>query len=408
MRTAGLLALALLTAWFLPGEAVGAEGSQPLGRFFQALSDAEASASTRLVRIGWWGDSAIVGDGYTGRLRERLQAKFGDGGPGFILAAPDFEGYLRQGVRLLRNNWTVESVIQGDRRNGHYGYGGVVSSSFGGASSTFESTGKPFTVVEVFYRSTAASGVLQTYLDQKGSPAASQPTKLEAWGEGRWRYEIPGPGSTWVRVRAAGQGPVSVYGVALERKGPGVVLDALGILGIRARRYVQYMDRAHMAEQVRLRGLDLVVINFGGNERVDGDLSVGKHTKDLGDALALLRAGAPQAACMVVGPLAHGSKVKGKLVTDPRLGIIYEAQRKVAAQAGCQFFDSLEAMGGAQAVLRYKQLGGLGADLAHLNAKGHKAVGDAMAEWLLGQYAAWKTAQVAVTPPPTAPPAPVP
>ena len=60
--------------------------------FFEQIKG-QSPSSERPVRISWWGDSAIVGDGYTGEVRKILQERLGDGGPGFMLFSPPFEGY---------------------------------------------------------------------------------------------------------------------------------------------------------------------------------------------------------------------------------------------------------------------------------------------------------------------------
>ena len=127
------------------GPTVDPDAVQALGPWFRTLG-----AKDDPSRIAWWGDSAIVGDGYTSRVRERLQAEAGAGGPGFMLVQPTFDGYLRDGVRMKRQGWDAFAVISGDVKAGNYGYGEVVATSYGGASTTFE-TDAPVTSVAVHY-----------------------------------------------------------------------------------------------------------------------------------------------------------------------------------------------------------------------------------------------------------------
>lgn len=361
-----------------------------LGSFFTALRAAEAKGQDRAVRIAWWGDSAIVSDGYTGRLRERLQERFGDLGPGFLLADATFEGYLHDGVRMKRTGWSTNTVIQGSLKSGLYGYGGVQCESFGGASSTFEVEGAPITAVEVLYRGFPKSGGVQIFADDAGSATASHETAATPAKDGVWRWEAPAGGVKKVRVRAAGGGQTVLYGVALERGTRGVTLDTLGILGMRARRWLN-ADAEHLEQQVAARRPDLLVLNFGGNERVDAGLTAARHQEDIVAAMRALKAGAPDAACLIVGPIAHGVTVKGKVKIDPDLKTIYAGQRAAAAELGCAFFDTLAAMGGDDAVEIYRKKKRLGGDLAHLNGAGHKAVGDLLADWFLTTYDAWKS-----------------
>ncbi|TNF38194.1 MAG: hypothetical protein EP329_01135 [Deltaproteobacteria bacterium] len=367
-----------------------------LTRFFQALKDAEDADAKRVVRVSWWGDSAVVSDGYTGQLRERLQQRFGDAGPGFVLLDTTFEGYLRDGLRMKRHGWESHNVIQGNLRSGLYGYGGVQSESFGGAATTFTAE-TPLSRVAVFYRAFPKAGKLQIFADDAASASATEETASDEPGDRVWRWDAPEGGVKSVRVRAGGNGQTVAYGVALERGDNGVTIDALGLLGMRARRWMN-ADADHMKAQVEARQPDLLVLNFGGNERVDPGLSADKHKDDIVATMKHLRAGAPDAACLIVGPIAHGVKVRGKVVLDPDLKTVYEGQRAAADALDCAFFDTIAAMGGDDAVEIFRKQKRLGGDLSHLNGKGHRAVGDLMADWFLATYDAWKAESTAAAP----------
>ena len=97
--------------------------------------------------------------------------------------------------------------------------------------------------------------------------------------------------------------------------------------------------------------------------------------------------GAPEAACLLVGPLAHGYEGTQRL--DPRLKTVGDAQRKVANEAGCAYLDTTLLMGGEGAVRTFRKKGWMGADLAHLNGKGHRELGRRIADWLWRRYQLW-------------------
>lgn len=399
-RTATLLALpALLVCGALPAWAAPTpDDVTHLSPFFEALAALEDGSATDHARITWWGDSAIVTDGYTGEVRTRLAKRFGYGGPGFILMAPTWDGYLHTDVRLKRHDWETKSVLHGNLKSGRYGLGGVMVHSFGGASSTFKTKkGKPtFDRVHVYYRGNDNTGLIQLFLNGAGSATATHNTERKAGDHDEvWTYDAEK--SDEVRVRAGGKGIVRVYGVALETRAPGVVVDTLGVLGMRARR-LRNVDGDHLAEQVKARDPRLLVVNFGGNERVDGDLSVDKHAAEIGEVVAMVKKGAPKAACLVMGPIAHGERKGGKLVVDPALMTIYEAQKRAAGKHGCAFLDTLALMGGEQAAEKARKKGWLGGDLAHLNGKGHRAVGELISTWLTTGYDQWKSQQASAAP----------
>jgi len=360
------------------------EGVEHLGSFFEALDALPQAAPGDHVRIAWWGDSAIVGDGYTGELRRLLQKRYGDGGPGFTLVAPHFDGYLRKGVRLKRHHWDVSSVLKGGRKDGRYGYGGVSALSYGGAGSTFITSEPRVERVLVYHRQGGRSGGLQLFIDESPLPTFSLAKTRGVVSDSVWTVPLDKAARS-VRLRAAGGGQSLLYGVALEREKPGLVLDALGLVGLRARRW-RKADEEHLRTQVATRGVDLVVLAFGGNERVDPGLSVEGHQGVIIDAIRRFRKGAPEASCLLMGPIAHAKGRSMRL--DPRLDVIYEAQRHAARSEGCAFFDTISAMGGQEAVAEFKAKRLLGRDLAHLTPAGHKVVGGLIADWLMGAHSA--------------------
>jgi lysophospholipase L1-like esterase len=304
---------------------------------------------------------------------------------------------------MKRHHWETKSVLHGGLRSGRFGLAGVTAGSFGGAGSTFIFD-RPVHRLHLFYRGGPRAGGVQVYLNEEKVVAQILDAKSESWSDRVWSPDFAREIS-WARIRAAGGGRTELYGVVFERAGPGVVLDTLGIVGIRARRW-RKADKDHMAAQVQARGVDLIVLNFGGNERVDRDLSVEKHGAEIQEALALFRAGVPEAACLLVGPLAHGHKGRARL--DPRLETVGQAQRRVADQLGCAYMDTVALMGGTEAISRFRAQGWMGRDLAHLNGKGHRELGARMGRWLLSRYDLWKRASDRedqdVGPPSLAPP----
>lgn len=367
--------LALLTLLIAPS--AHANPTEPLRPFFEDLAAIKAAKTGRHVRIAWYGDSAIVSDGYTGVVRQRLQARFGDAGPGFILAAPTFDGYLRTGVRLKRTGWTANNVISGELESGRYGYGGIVASGFGGASATFEPK-KPVHAIEVFFEGQKKGGRIEILTAGAKDPVAIIETADKGSEIHRHVFSTPAKD---VKIRIAG-GPAKVYGVVLEAADRGIQLDAIGVLGLRARRWLN-ADKAHLTAQIAARKPDLIVLNFGGNERVDPGLSEKAHKADIVKTLDALRAGQKDASCLIVGPLAHGVDKDGKIALDANLDAIYAAQRAAAADAGCAFFDTIEAMGGKKKALKtWKDKRWLSGDYAHLTNKGHEELGRLLADWL--------------------------
>jgi lysophospholipase L1-like esterase len=353
--------------------------------FFSSLDKRGIPASRAIARISWWGDSAVAGDGYTSQLRKRLQDRFGD-----VLPDPTFKGYVHGQVRLRRNNWSTESALHRNLKHRRYGLAGIALQSYGGASSTFLARNEGYDRVTVFFRGAPKRGLLQVYADEEGLPRTEHLTHRDTVDDTTWTYTLSKP-SPWIRVRAAGKGSVELYAVALERSTGGVVLDTMGQVGLRARGLLR-IDEAHFSKQVALRSPDLVAVHFGGNERVDARLTKEKHQGEIEELVDRLQRGAPEASCVIVGPLPHGKRIRGKVVLDPRLAIIANAQRDAAASKGCAYYDSIAHFGGVEGLQSMVTDRLLAKDMAHLTSRGHQKMGNLIADWLLNQYDASKTA----------------
>ena len=96
----------------------------PLGTFFQALANLESPPADApeppVVHIIHFGDSHVASDYWAGAIREKLQARFGDAGPGFVLPGRpwptiryaeakslDGQGWRTDGLRLGENDGVV-------------------------------------------------------------------------------------------------------------------------------------------------------------------------------------------------------------------------------------------------------------------------------------------------------------
>ena len=72
---------------------------------------AHARNAPRAVRISWVGDSVTADDLILDRVRQLLQERFGDGGPGFLYPLPPHP-YCRHRVarRTKSGAWTVRTI----------------------------------------------------------------------------------------------------------------------------------------------------------------------------------------------------------------------------------------------------------------------------------------------------------
>src|SRR5690606_37296734 len=171
-------------------------------------------------------------------------------------------------------------------------------------------------------------------------------------------------------------GRVRLYGVVFERDVPGVVWDGMAQLGAFANRML-YFDPDHLRAQIARRDPALLVFQFGGNDLQIRKSQIPTFRKNFAEVLRQFRSGDPELPCLVVSPVDHGYREGGRILSDPMVPEITEAQREVALAEGCGFFDTLAAMGGDGSAARWRrsQPPLLAGDLRHLSEAGQKVVG---------------------------------
>lgn len=392
-----------------PPRSIEDPSGRALEPFFKALAAVEKKEPKSIARITYYGDSIVAGDFVTATLRRKLQRRFGDAGHGFMLMANAWQGYFHNDVvRFAAPGWQVSRVVGPFAKDGLYGLGGVSFRSQGpGLFSRFATTktgtfGRAASRFVIDYLEQPDGGKMEIKID--GETRETIDTNAGAIKTVFKTYDLPdGPHELEVKVLSAN---VRAFGVWMERDEPGVVLDAIGIQGCRVR-FLDQLDDAHWAEQLKARDPSLTVFQYGMNESEDGELyPLNQYEATMKAVLMQVRSALPASACMLVGPLDRADKKDGGFKSRPVVPKLAAIQRKVAAEVGCAFWDTLAAMGGFGSMGFWFQRGLGGADLAHPSSAGAEVLGDWVYLALMEAYDAWKAGGKAPAPtaPPTAPP----
>jgi len=344
------------------------EDKRVMAPFYQALVDL-AHGKRQMVRIAHYGDSHTANDGSTHVTRQLLQRRFGDGGHGFALVQGRTQWYKHQGVeRNANDDWRTVNFLSGNAKDGAYGYGGVAADGGPGASFTLGSGSKRRATRFTLYYRSQGRAVVSAALDRAAAAALTVRDAPGVDGEQSWAV-ADGPHTMNWRVQS---GRVRLFGGAVERE-RGIVYDSLGEVGARGTRWLQ-ADADHLRDQMKRRAPDLLILNYGGNERSD-KVSEARYLERMGKVLGNLRAGHPGGACLVLGPGDHGVKQGGRIVSDPDIIRINGWQRTLARQQGCGFFDARELMGGDGSMARWVKNGLGWSDYSHFTVRGEQAMG---------------------------------
>lgn len=353
---------------------------------FKALTEL-AQGRRSHVRIAHYGDSHIANDGITHVTRLLLQARFGDGGHGFVLPQGRTEWYAHKGVELgPSEGWTLYNFLNGNAKDGAYGYGGVAVEGGAGEFASFKTGGKTLWSQAIVYGRSKGKAQWQAKID------SAAPQKLDVGEAAGTDYakEIKAPdGKHALNLRAVA-GRVRLFGVAFERD-RGVVYDSLGEVGARGVRWLN-ADEEHLKAAMALRQPDAIIVNYGGNERLDR-LAEKTYVERMNKVVTLLKGGRADVACLVFGPSDHGMREKGAVISDPAIVKLIGWQRKVAKESRCLFFDTRAVMGGDGAMGRWVKQGLGWSDYSHFTAAGERAMGQATYRAILKGLRDWRKTQ---------------
>ena len=359
----------------------------PRRRSLRALHAAlrAAAAGEGQARIAVWGASHTAADQWTGHLRRALQQRFGDAGHGYLLPVRWHGGVRHQDVVIEGSaGWTVHRhreldpvpIVDG-------GYAGVAASSASPAEWMRLSTctdnvcGRSVDRLDLWLRGGPSAGGVRLRVDggEERLVEARQPR------EGvRVETLRLADGAHTVELRPAGDGETWLYGVAFERSAPGVIVDAVGIPGMRAAIWLHWRaDR--QVKLIRHRAPHLIVLAYGTNDVGDDAPHPADQLESWRRVLARVKAAAPRAGCLIVGPtdrpLPPGRD--GLRAPRPKTAAIIAVQRRAAAEFGCGHWDAFSAMGGHGAMRRWVSAGLAQRDHVHLTAMGYAVLAE---RWL--------------------------
>ena len=355
-------------AWIEPSYLEGSEGA--LAHFYAALWRTEKKEPGAVTRIVHYGDSPTTADLITADVRALMQARFGDAGHGFILAAKPWAWYEHRGVQVSGSGWEIQTPIHPELADRMYGLGGVAFLSAGAAASRFVLKDRGYTSVEVWFLRQPGGGRLVL------STGGQVETGADVKEPGFAAFALEPPVGE-LEIRAEGR--VRLFGITLEKRGPGVVYDSLGLNGAFTTILAHTFDERHWAEQLQHRRPDLVILNYGTNESGFAGYVDGVYEKELREAVRRLRAALPECSLLIMSPMDRAERTSGDdiqtLASIPRL---VEIQRRVARETGCAFFNTFAAMGGEGTAARWYAARPrlMSADFIHPLPAGGRLVGE--------------------------------
>jgi lysophospholipase L1-like esterase len=387
-----------------------------LDGLFTGLAAAERGDPGARVLWLFFGDSHTAGDSLTSRLRVTLQSKFGDAGRGLVAAGrPPTRHYYQRDVRYgTTGAW--KAAVGGHKSDPEpYGIAGLrVYGQSKGAQLWVETcaecqAGTSVAQFEILYYAAPDHGVLRYRVDDKPwQQIKTRTTPIEPPHPAREVIAVA-DGPHKLTIEHGGGGVLDLFGVALERVRPGVIVDSLGVVGRRLGS-LRSWDWAVIGEQLASRDPRIVVLQYGTNEADDPDLDLEAMARYFDDTILRIRAAAPTSTILVLGPPDMATREAGKACdkrpdramipecewrTPHVLAEIISVEHAAAVRNHVAFFDTFAAMGGADHMhawflaepkVAFK-------DHVHLTDVGYRWWADALQAARLAEYGHWRGLQ---------------
>lgn len=383
-----------------PAHAPELEWPEHMGGFLGALRQLEEGGDIEAVRVLHFGDSTIAADGIPAVVRARLQARFGDRGPGFVPVRVDTRWVFRPHlVRDSTGDWAHWNLTQGGAPNRRYGLAGMparidtqgtLTLGFKAPSGEWIPHGRFSLAVQ-----TQPGGGRLRWGPKNGQQQVFSTAHDRVKDEDLFLHLEEGAGA--IQIEALGDGPVALYGLSFELDQPGLTWETLGVAGSSIGS-MRRQDVSHLKRAVAARSPHLIVYQTGGN-------ALGYDSFLLGDGqlyqqayltiLSRLRAGASTSDCLVIGPLDQGVRHRGQVRSRVEIARMIALQRAAAELAGCAFWDARAVMGGAGGFARWMDHEPTltWTDLMHLSQAGSALLGERLADAILHAYSSWESAE---------------
>ena len=332
--------------------------------FLQAFYASLAETDRRTVRVLHYGDSQIEEDRMTQQLREQLQNRYGGSGAGLLPLVQTIptrtvrQELIMNGRKITPQQGPRRFLVYGPKRDqradGLYGVMGqtaVLNDSLVSGSETITAVCTP--------------------LD--GRPPY---THWQVFADSTIAFTFSGDS-----VHLNGRG--HVYALSQESE-TGVIVDNIPMRGCLGLVFTK-MDSTQLSAFFRDRNVRLIILQYGGNA-IPSNKNPGTIqaiVKGLREQVRFLRACAPEASILFIGPSDMLTQTDGEWQTYPMVPYMDRLLRKMALEEHIAYFSLFRWMGGAGSMAHWQEIGLAGSDGVHFTRSGARKAGNAVAEWII-------------------------
>lgn len=331
--------------------------------FFKKLDNAKF----KKVRIMHYGDSQIEGDRISGRLRQRLQNKFGGKGPGLFAIIPATRKISLNNTPS--KNWVRKTGFGPyiDKKVNHKKYGALFSfckmaedSSY--IDSNFVFNGeitikkptksyklcKSFKALKIYY-SCEENTVLRLLIND----SIFHVDTLKKTEEISLKQLDFNKGPRELKLQFCADKSPLIYGISMEGD-KGVVVDNIPLRGASGTEFSK-VDFNSLSQMQKILNPELIILEFGGNtipyiKTRERAVKYGNYFKKQIKKLQQIN---PNAVFLIIGPADMAMKQKTEFITYPILEDVISVLKNAAFETNSCFWDMYLNMGGENSIQKW-------------------------------------------------------
>ena len=259
-----------------------------------------SKGSLRILQIG---DSHTAADYFTGEVRRLLQARFGDGGVGYMEAGRPHAGVRHSAIGIeASSGWTYTALQKTSDKDGFYLSGYNAQAARAGETLTFRSEkGVQWDVMEIEVLVGPNHGAIEVRTD--GVPVATHQLKSDRKERMVLRTSANGRPINLhqLTIKTLNDSPVSIASVALFNSQTGLSFSKVGYPGATVDILNKLDDRV-FTDELRRINPHMVVLAFGTNEGFNDNLNLVTYANNYLNVVQKIRQTLPDAKVVVVAP----------------------------------------------------------------------------------------------------------
>lgn len=359
-----------------------------LTAFYAALD----SAYNMPVRVVHYGDSQIEEDRITSILREQWQKEYGGGGTGLL---PLHQTIPTRTIRQwLSINGIVQTAQQGPKRYLIYGPKSMRledgNNCYGvmGQVAVMDSTLVPGSEdivmhIEPINKKLKPHNYFNRIRLLTDSAYTSKNDELEMKKSKFIIQNFQLPDST-THYQLHLHGKNNVYGVSLETP-TGVIVDNIPMRGCSGHIFTK-IDSTQLSTFYRETNTRLIILQFGGNmiPQTENPSTISGYVRStLRQQIRYIRACAPEASILFIGPSDMSTRIDGEMTTYPLIPYMDQQLKKMAAEEQIAYWSMYDAMGGKNSMVHWVEIGLAGSDYVHFTRAGANKIGKQLYNWLM-------------------------